>query len=119
LGGDASGFEARQLTSKIAAAADLIVAMTIAHRDLVLERAPRQLKRTYTLTEIARLASLTDPEKIGDLAALRPHVSTSEIPDITDPIGHSPEIFAAVGLQIAELLPPILELCRKSFITDL
>ena len=118
LGGDPTGFAARQLTTKIAAAADLIVTMTSAHRDLVLEGAPRQLQRTFTLTEIARLASLVGAERIGDLAALRPHMSASQIPDVPDPIGQSSEIFAAVGLQIAELLPPILELCRRSIITD-
>jgi len=118
LGGDATGFAARQLTTKIAAEADLIVTMTSAHRDLVLEGAPRQLQRTFTLTEMARLASLSGAESIGDLAALRPHISSSEMPDVPDPIGQSSEIFAAVGLQIAELLPPILELCRQSAITD-
>lgn len=118
LGGDPTGFAARQLTPKIAAGADLIVTMTSAHRDLVLEGAPRQLQCTFTLTEIARLASLSSSEKIGDLAALRPHISASAMPDVTDPIGQSSEIFAAVGLQIAELLPPILERCRKSIVTD-
>lgn len=118
LGGDRTGFAARQLTPKIAAGADLIVTMTSAHRDLVLEGAPRQLQSTFTLTEIARLASLRNAEKIGDLAGLRPHVSASEMPDVPDPIGHSPQVFASVGLQIAQLLPPILELCRRSTITN-
>ena len=40
LGGDTSGFAARQLTAKIASTADLIIAMTSAHRDIVLETAP-------------------------------------------------------------------------------
>jgi len=114
LGGDASVFAARQLKSKLASSADLIIAMTSAHRDIVLEAAPRQLSRTFTLTEAARLASMDGAETLADLAALRRRLTANEKADIPDPIGQSPEVFAAVGSQIAELLPPILELCRRS-----
>jgi protein-tyrosine phosphatase len=55
LGGDASGFAARQLTSRIASDADLVLTMTRAHRDAVLELAPHRLHRTFTLREAARL----------------------------------------------------------------
>ena len=114
LGGNASDFAARQLTSKIASAADLIIAMTSAHRDLVLEAAPRQLQRTFTLTEASRLAAMVDAARLADLARLRPRLSANDKSDIPDPIGHSPEVFATVGSQIAGLLPPILELCRRT-----
>jgi len=114
LGGDASDFAARQLKPKIAADADLIIAMTSAHRDTVLETAPRQLQRTFTLTEVARLASLDGADTLAELAALRPHLTANDIADIPDPIGQSPEVFAAVGAQIASLLPPIVELCRRT-----
>ena len=114
LGGDASGFAARQLTAKIASTADLIIAMTTAHRDIVLETAPRQLRRTFTLSEASRLASMDDAETLEDLAGLRPRLSTKDKPDVPDPIGQSPEVFASVGAQIAELLPPIMELCRRT-----
>ncbi len=114
LGGDASSFAARQLKPKIASAADLIIAMTGAHRDIVLEAAPRQLRRTFTLTEVARLASLDGADTLVDLAALRPRLAANEPSDIPDPIGQSPEVFAAVGAQIAGLLPPIMELCRRT-----
>ena len=114
MGADASDFAARQLKSKIASAADLIITMTGAHRDVVLEAAPRQLWRTFTLTEAARLASVDGADTLTDLAALRPHLTANDIADIPDPIGQSPEVFAAIGSQIANLLPPILELCRRS-----
>lgn len=114
LGGDPSNFAARQLKSKIATAADLIITMTSTHRDIVLEAAPRQLRRTFALVEAARLASMEGAETLADLAALRPHLTAKDIADIPDPIGQSPEIFAAIGAQIADLLPPILELCRRS-----
>ena len=88
--------------------------MTEKHRDIVLEAAPRQLQRTFTLTEAALLASMNDAETISDLAALRPYLAAQDQADIPDPIGQSPEVFTAVGTKIADLLPPILEICRRS-----
>jgi protein-tyrosine phosphatase len=49
---------------------------------------------------------------VADLAALRPQVATHKLSDIPDPIGKSAEFFEMVGSQIADLLPPIIELCR-------
>nr|WP_308197417.1 low molecular weight phosphatase family protein [Candidatus Mycolicibacterium alkanivorans] len=114
LGGDASNFAARQLTPRIASDADLVLTMTQAHRDTVLELAPRQLHRTFTLPEAARLAAEFGPDKLSDLPRLRAYLRAGEAPDITDPIGQGPEIFSEVGSQIAELLPPVLELCQRS-----
>lgn len=114
LGGDASNFAARQVTSRIASDADLVLTMTRAHRDTVLELAPHQLHRTFTLSEAARLASDCSARDVTDLAALRPHLRAHESTDIPDPIGESAEFFAMVGTQIANLLPPILDLCPRS-----
>ena len=114
LGGDTSGFAARQLTAKIASGADLIIAMTGAHRDIFLETAPRQLQRTFSLTEASRLAAMDDAKTLADLAGLRPRLGANEKLDIPDPIGQSPDVFAAVGTQTADLLPPIMELCRRT-----
>ena len=113
LGGDASDFAARQLTSRIASDADLVLTMTRAHRDMVLETAPHRLHRTFTLTEAAQLASLHDARTVADLATLRPQLAAHDLTDIPDPIGQGTEFFATVGSQIADLLPPILELCRR------
>jgi protein-tyrosine phosphatase len=113
LGGDPADFAARQLTSKIAADADLVVAMTKAHRDAVLELAPRQLHRTFTLTEVARLITTFDPGSIRDLAGLRPQLRAVDAPDIFDPIGQAPEIYGQVGSQIADLLRPVVDFCRR------
>ena len=114
MGARTSEFAARQLTAKIAAGADLIIVMTGIHRDVVLESAPRQLQRTFTLTEASQLAAMEDAETLADLAGSRPRLGANEKLDIPDPIGQSPEVFAAVGAQIADLLPPILELCRRT-----
>lgn len=114
LGGNASDFAARQLTTKIASNADLIITMTRTHRDRVLELAPRQLKKTFTLAEAAQLASRFKPQSIAELAEVRPHLAAVQSPDIADPIGQGQKVFANVGQQISELLPPIIALCRAT-----
>jgi len=114
MGADTSDFAARQLTAKIVSGADLIIAMTGTHRDIVLEAAPRQLQRTFTLTEASRLAAMEEAKTLFDLAGLRPRLGPTKKLDIPDPIGQSPEVFAAVGAQIADLLPPIMDLCRRT-----
>lgn len=114
LGGDASNFAARQFTPRIAKDADLVLTMTKQHRDGVLRVAPRLLRRTFTLAEAAHMASAWDAQTIADLAGLRPHVARHEVFDIPDPVGQSSEVFASVGDQIADLLPPIIDLCCRS-----
>ncbi len=114
LGGDASNFAARQLTTKIASEADLVLTMTKAHRNTVLEIAPRLLRRTFTLTEAARLVEECNAQHIDELAELRPQLAASEVLDIADPIGQDAQVFEKVGSQIVEQLPPILQLCQRS-----
>ena len=86
--------------------------MTTAHRDAVLELAPRLLHRTFTLSEVAQLVSEHNARHVADLAALRPNLSGHDLSDVPDPVGQSAEYFSMVGSQIAALLPPILGLCR-------
>lgn len=114
LGGDPSNFAARQLTSKIASAADLVLTMTKAHRDTVLELAPRQLHKTFTLLEASRLAAEHNPHDLKELAALRPQLARQGQIDIPDPIGQDAAFFAAIGTQIADAVSPILDLCRRA-----
>lgn len=114
LGGKSARFAARQLTTKIAANADLVLTMTRAHRDAVLELTPRQLHRTFTLSEAAQLASMCTSRDVGELAALRPRLSAHQLEDVPDPVGKSADTFAAVAGRIAEMLPPILTLCGFS-----
>jgi protein-tyrosine phosphatase len=114
LGGDAFHFASRQLTPRIAADADLVLTMTRAHRDDVLKLAPQQLHRSFTLSEAAQLASGCNARNIADLAECRPRFAAHRASDIPDPIGHDEAFFATVGVQIADLLPPVLELCRSA-----
>jgi protein-tyrosine phosphatase len=110
LGGEVSNFAARQLTSRIALEADIVLTMTRAHRDSVLELASGQLHRTFTLSEAALLATEFSARSVADLPALRPQLAGHELGDVSDPIDQSAEVFATVGSQIADLVPPILEL---------
>lgn len=116
LGGDSSGFTARQLTPQIASSADLIITMARAHFDRVLMLAPQKLHKTFTLVEAAQLATDYGAECVADLPGLRPHLKVDGLLDIPDPIGQSPEVFDSVGMQIRNLLPPLLDLCRRSWV---
>lgn len=111
LGGDSTNFSARQLTPQVASAADLVLTMTSAHRDLVLELAPRQFKRTFTLVEAARIVSDCSPGSVADLASLRSCVPAAAELSIPDPIGQGVSAFAMVGDQIAQALARVLDLC--------
>ncbi|MBV5246879.1 low molecular weight phosphatase family protein [Mycolicibacterium sp. PAM1] len=112
LGGDSSGFSARQLTSRIASDADLVLTMTRAQRETVLEHAPNQIQRTFTLGEAEQLASTFNATSVAELAICRPRLAAHEFSDVPDPIGHGPGVFATIGSQISDLLLPVLELCR-------
>jgi protein-tyrosine phosphatase len=114
LGGDPSNFVARRASEKVASHADLILTMTKQHRTEFLEVAPRHLHRTFTLSEASQLSSRFDPQSIQDLKKLRPLQTEEEFSDIADPMGQSFDFFEKTALNIAELLPPILELCRCS-----
>lgn len=114
LGGDASRFAARRLTPRIIEGADLILAMTMHHREAILELAPQRLHRVFTLAEASSLVSKCGAQCFADLRELRPYLSTGDVVDVVDPINQGAEIFAMVGDQIAEMLPPILELCRRA-----
>lgn len=113
LGGDATGFSARQLNARIASDADLVLTMTRRHRDDVLEVAPQKLARTFTLREASRLATERGASSISQLPLMRSELTADKDIDIADPIGQSAEVFSAVGRQIAALLPPVMELCRR------
>jgi protein-tyrosine phosphatase len=103
LGGDASGFAARRLTTRISSDADLILTMTLA---------PRKMRSTFTLSEAAHLTTKYGAENPADLASLRAQVNTRDLTDIRDPIGENLEVFAEVAAQIADLLLPILAVCH-------
>ena len=90
-GGDASGFAARQLTRDVVRSADLVLALTRAHRSAVVRLEPAALRRTFTLRELARLLSLTTLE---DLPA-------EPLPRLLDVIARAQASRAAPGALLA------------------
>lgn len=120
-GGDPSGFVARQLVEDMAIDADLTLTMTRAHRQRVLELAPRALARTFTLREAAALVDLLgDVDLPGEGLADRARALVRELngarsrrqagpaDDVGDPIGRPVEVHEEVGAEIAEALIPLL-----------
>lgn len=108
LGGSAEGFHARQLDPRSVAQADLVLTATLALRSRVLEEAPRALKRTFTIRELAGLVEadvdrdlpLTGPvELVARAASWRGAVGIEDY-DVPDPIGQS----AQVHQEVADLL---------------
>lgn len=114
LGGTPGGFTAKQLNPKHLSDADLVVTMTRQHRDAVLEIAPTCLRRTYLLSEIARLVNEFGARSVPELTDLRARLAGTEVVDIPDPIGQDTDVFWQVGHQIAELVPAVVQLCRSS-----
>ncbi|MGY1834627.1 hypothetical protein ACI79P_05910 [Blastococcus sp. SYSU DS0510] len=120
-GADAGDFHARQLDGAIAEGADLVLTMTRAHRQVVVERAPRALQRSFTLREAAVLVSaLTEDLRAPDLPArardlvgamgrARGRRPSGEDDDIRDPIGLPVEVHEEVGELIATPLLVILD----------
>ncbi|WP_327083161.1 low molecular weight phosphatase family protein [Mycolicibacterium chlorophenolicum] len=112
LGGDSSEFVARQITTRIASQADLVLTMTKLHRDAVLELAPHKLHRTYTLVEAAKLVTDFGASCYEDLSNLRPLLPVGAELDVKDPIGGDARLFATVGSQIQDALSPVLNFCH-------
>jgi protein-tyrosine-phosphatase len=122
FGGDATDFEARQLMWYMALDADLVLTMTRAHRDVVLDLEPRAASRTFTLLEAADLVAALGPEDssegeglaersrslVGAMAAARSHRRIGG-GDIDDPMGKPVEMHQQVAERIAAALLPLLE----------
>ncbi|MBX7450626.1 low molecular weight phosphatase family protein [Mycolicibacterium sp. 3033] len=114
FGSDPSGFTARQLNTRIARQADLILTMTRAHRDKALELAPMMMSRTFTLAEAGGIVQNAEIRSVADFSNQRPFLTGEATSDIDDPIGQAPPVFSEVGRRIAELLWPVLEVCVRS-----
>jgi protein-tyrosine phosphatase len=120
LGGDPDGFRSRVLTSDMAEKADLVLTATGRQRRLVLEMAPRVLRRTFTLREAADLLAEVDLDGLRSLSptartrelalrldARRGHRRVSREDDILDPIGHRQAVHHETAKAIATALRPL------------
>ena len=123
FGARPENFRARQLHERDAAEADLTLAMTRRHRQVVLEVVPRALTRTFTLREAADVLRgiEADPPVEGShfaeraralvqaMAVLRARRESWRDDDIRDPIGQPLDVHQEVGDAVAEALLPVLE----------
>lgn len=113
-GVDADGFAARQLSAAQIREADLILAMTRAHRAWVVEEDPLALRRTFTLLEFARIngapefpdvaeESIAERLRASAASAAR-HRHLGEVEredDVPDPYGRDGAAFADAYSLIA------------------
>ncbi|WP_367379387.1 low molecular weight phosphatase family protein [Subtercola boreus] len=76
LGVDLSSHRARYLDEMVVAEANLVLAMTRAHRRSIVELVPRKVSSTFTLREFARLSLLVADEEIARLAQAVPYASS-------------------------------------------
>ena len=126
FGAEAGDFRARQLADGMAIYADLTLTMTRAHRDHVLQRAPRALARTFTLWEGADLlqridagphegTTLADRARslVSALAAARSARHSGVDDDVCDPIGQPLEVHEEVCTLIVDTLLPILSMIAE------
>ncbi|WP_062379518.1 arsenate reductase/protein-tyrosine-phosphatase family protein [Demequina pelophila] len=97
---DGSRHSGRQLTPALLDEADLVITMTAAHRQHVVQLHPRALRRTFTLAELAaaagtgaELTGTAVPERLASLptaiAAHRPVLAGYDFVDVPDPYRRS------------------------------
>jgi protein-tyrosine phosphatase len=123
VGVAADGFVARQLTEQMLRSADLVLALTRAHRSTIVEMYPGVVRRTFTVRELARLAGGVDPAALPAgpaaqrLAALLPlaaaqrglHPPTPGEDDVVDPFGGTDALYRC---SFDELYPAVAQILR-------
>jgi protein-tyrosine phosphatase len=120
-----TGFAAQQLTAELVEQADLVLALTPAHRPLVLEHVPSAVRRTLTLRELGRLSSTLGPGTVAGendavrLAALlhaallqRPLHAGRHDDEVVDPYGRPAATYRRSYDQILGALGPVMAALR-------
>lgn len=120
-----SGFVARQITAELVEQADLVLALTPAHRPPVLEYVPSAVRRTLTLKELGRLSSTLSGDAVGgedDAARLSAllHAALLQRPlhvgrhddEVVDPYGRTAAVYRRSYDQILRALDPVMAALR-------
>jgi protein-tyrosine phosphatase len=133
LGGDPSGFAAREVTPELIEAANLCLAATREHRAAIATMVPTAATRTLTLRELARLLSPVTPgdvEGTDPADRLRSLVSLAVgnrglVPladprddDIADPFHGSAAGYERAATEIAAGLDVMLDLLAPVPVAD-
>ncbi|WP_375429852.1 hypothetical protein [uncultured Friedmanniella sp.] len=119
-GGDPGGFTARRLTERLLAPADLVLALTTAHRGEVVDLWPKAVRRAFTLKELARLLGAVDAAALPAvgvgkrLRAALPLASAQRRPvrlpggdDVADPYRRGADAYARSFAEIEEAVAVI------------
>jgi protein-tyrosine phosphatase len=127
LGGDPTGFTSSPFEAAVAVRADLVLTMTRRQRRVVLGKAPRGLRCTFTLREAAALATSADLTGLDELPverrtrelaarldAARRHRASVPGDDIADPITGRAAEHRAAAAAVAEALRPLVELLART-----
>jgi len=108
---------ARELTRRRVRAADLILCMAAEHRPFVLSYDRAAAGRTFLLATFARVAGqwgwlATSPAGLVALAA--EHAREQDGDDIDDPLGQSPDAYAACAERLDGLVTPVIAALVKA-----
>jgi protein-tyrosine phosphatase len=111
---DSAGHTAQDLTARLVREADVVLAMTRAHRSAVVRIEPSAVRHTFTLAEASRLCmastelSPTLEGWVERLASGRHAAATPADDDILDPIGMPGEGHDAAVSRIADCVDRVL-----------
>jgi len=118
LGADGSAHSARRLIDEHMTEADLVLTASQRLRDVVLQRQPSAVRRTFTIREAGRIAASLDAARATTVQNLRDavgrladHRSPGD-DDITDPEGRGDEAYAAL---VAEEVPALVHLATMLY----
>lgn len=109
------GHRAQRLSTKMVRDADLILVMSSAHREFVLEEWPGATRRTFLMGHAARVArQLDDGVGLGEFAERLWTTRTSGLGEaVHDPYGQGRQAAQDCAAQIDEFLADILDFARR------
>ena len=124
-GAEPGSFAARRLTERLVQPADLVLALTRAHRGYVAELWPKAVRQTFALKEFARLLAEVDPASLppgsaGDrlraalpmLGAHRRQVPDLSLDDVVDPYRRGAELYGQAFADIERAVDTIVSVIR-------
>ena len=122
----ADGFAARQVAPADVRAADLVLALTRAHRAQLVQQAPAALRRSFTLLEFARIVGSPNlyhvpagavGVRLRDLVPLaarhRSLAGVADADDVPDPYGRGSAEYEQAYVLIREAVDTIVRAARR------
>lgn len=117
-GGDLTRHRARELGRRLVREADLVLTMAAEHLPYVLAFDRAAAERTFVLGAFARVAPdlaglARSAEQLVAMAARDSAAQEREGDDVADPIGGTPEAYAACAEHVDELVTPVVAALAK------